>query len=73
MFKDIDAELREIQEAKGLLQGKQDELGYDMFNLGVADEWAGLETKISKLEKTEMLLMEKALKKYYEFYPKREE
>jgi hypothetical protein len=73
LFKDIDSELREVKEAKDLLQEKQDELGYDMFNLGVADEWAGLESKISKLEKTEMFLMEKALKQYYKNYPKIEE
>jgi uncharacterized protein (DUF2164 family) len=73
LFKDIDSELRGVKEAKDLLQEKQDELGYDMFNLGVADEWAGLESKISKLEETEMLLMEKALKQYYKNYPKIEE
>ena len=40
LFRDIDSELQEIKEAKDLLQEKQDELGYDMFNLGAADEWA---------------------------------
>ena len=73
IFTDIDSEMQEITESKKLLQEKQDDLGYHMFNLEVADEWGALEDKIYKLEQAEMLLMEKALKQYYKFYRKPEE
>ena len=58
---------------KQQLQEKQDKLGYDMFNLKVADEYAELEVKIQKIEQNEMKFMESFLKEYYEFYAKRPE
>lgn len=73
LFKDIESDLTEIKEAKKLLQEKQDELGYHMFNLKVADEWGALEDKIYLNEQKEMKLMEAALEKYYKFYRKPEE
>mgnify|MGYP003669672063 CR=1 FL=1 len=73
LFSDIETDMREITEAKKILQEKQSDLGYHMFNLEVADEWGGLEDKIYKLEQAEMLLMEKVLKEYYKFYRKPEE
>ena len=73
LFSDIDREVRQFKEAKDLLQEQQEELGYDMFNLEVADKWADLEEKIYRIERAEMQLMEKALKEYYKYYPKVEE
>lgn len=73
VFRDIDAEMVEMREAKNILQEKQDDLNYHMFNLEVADEWGALEDKIYKIELAEMKLMEKALKQYYKFYNKPEE
>jgi hypothetical protein len=73
LFSDIDREIRQFKEAKDLLQEQQQELGYDMFNLQVADKWADLEEKIYRIERAEMQLMEKALKEYYKYYPKVEE
>jgi hypothetical protein len=73
LIMDSEMEWAELQESKKLLQKQQDELGYDMFNLKVADAWAEKENKIRIIEESEMLLMEKVLKEYYKYYPKVEE
>ena len=70
---DVEMEMADLKESKKLLQKQQDELGYDMFNLKVADAWAEKENKIRLIEESEMELMEKVLKEYYKYYPKREE
>ena len=72
-LRDIEEDLTEFREMKQQLQEKQDKLGYDMFNLKVADEYAELEVKIQKIEQNEMKFMESFLKEYYEFYAKRPE
>ena len=72
-LRDIEEDLTEFREIKQQLQEKQDKLGYDMFNLKVADEYAELEVKIQKIEQNEMKFMESFLKEYYEFYAKRPE
>ena len=73
LLRDIEPDLAEFRELKQELQEKQDKLGYDMFNLKVADEYAELEGQIQKIEKNEMKFMESFLKEYYKFYAKRPE
>ena len=72
-LRDIEKDLRDLKEAKDLAQNEQEKLGYDMFNLEVADKYAEYEAKIQRIEKGEMQLMEKFLKEYYKYYAKPQE
>ena len=72
-FRDIDKEIRKVVEGKDILIKQRDDLEYDLFNLEVAAEFERLSNTIYEIEVEEMRLMEKGLKKYYEFYPKKGE
>ena len=69
----IDKEINDMREDKEIIQKLQDDLEYDLFNLEVAEKWEGYEEKIRKFEDIEMKLMERALREYYKYYPKKGE
>jgi hypothetical protein len=73
LFSEIDKEINDMREDKEMIQKLQDDLEYDLFNLEVAEKWEGYEEKIRKFEDIEMKLMERALREYYKYYPKKGE